>query len=97
MPKRGPFNHVLRMPTSLPKESWFVVVDNKGQTLMSEVLPPGTDLPKRLQLSAAEFGAQGWTGSPSPGRWSFIVRRGRERLAIGIRASRPGKPPSPAG
>jgi hypothetical protein len=83
------------MPARLARQSWLVVVDNQGQRLMSELLPPGTDLPKRLQSAAAQFGAQGWTGSPLPGRWSFIVRRGKERLAIGIRAARPGKPPTP--
>ena len=93
MPQR-PFDPAVRMPTRLPTDSWFVVVDNQGQMLVNELLPPGTDLPKRLLAAAADYGAQGWTGSPSPGRWSFIVRKGRERLAIGIRAARPGKLPS---
>jgi hypothetical protein len=66
------------MPTRLPTDSWFVVVDNQGQMLVSELLPPGTDLPQRLQAASAHYGAQGWTGSPSPGRWSFIVRKGRD-------------------
>ena len=92
MPQR-PFDPAVRMPTRLPTDSWFVVVDNQGQMLVNELLPPGTDLPKRLLAAAADYAAQGWTGSPSPGRWSFIVRKGRERLAIGIRAARPGKPP----
>jgi hypothetical protein len=92
MPQQ-PFNPAVRMPTRLPTDSWFVVVDNQGQILVSELLPPGTDLPKRLLAAAVHYGAQGWTGSPSPGRWSFIVSKGRESLAIGIRAARPGKPP----
>ena len=92
--RQRPINPSLRMPASLPTDSWFVVVDNRGQMLVSELLPPGTDLPRRLQAASADYGAQGWTGSPSPGRWSFIVRKGRESLAIGIRAARPGEPPS---
>jgi hypothetical protein len=78
------------MPANLPRDSWFVVLDNRGKILRAELLPAGMDLAKRLSAAAAAYHAQGWTGDPSPGRWSFIVRKGSSRLAIGIRTSRPG-------
>ena len=89
MNKRRDNNPPVRMPVTLPRNSWFVVMDEQGKVLRSELLPPGTPLPDRLSEAAAAYAAQGWTGDPLPGRWSFIVKKGNRRLAIGIRASAP--------
>jgi hypothetical protein len=80
------------MPATLPRNAWLVVMDEQGKVLRSELLAPGTDLSKRLADMAAEYVAQGWIGQPSPQRWSFIMRNGPRRLAIGIRAAKPGEP-----
>ena len=73
------------MPKKLPRDAWLVVEDEKGRLLRVELLPPGTDLPKRLGDAAAEYAAQGWTGQPSPGRWTFVVRRGTPRTILSTR------------
>jgi hypothetical protein len=90
MPKRRNIHPAMRMPATLPREAWLVVLDDHGVVLRIEQLAAGTDLPSRLAAASTEYTAQGWVGKPSPGRWSFIVRKGRQSLAIGIRASRPG-------
>ena len=79
------------MPKELPRDAWLVVEDEKGRLLRVELLRPGTDLPKRLGEAAAEYAAHGWTGQPSPGRWTFIVRRGTRSLVVGIRGARPSE------
>jgi len=79
------------MPVTLSRDAWLVVEDEQGKVLRSELLAPGTDLPKRLAEAAAEYSAQGWTGRPPlPGHWTVIVRKGVQSLVVGIRASRPG-------
>jgi hypothetical protein len=80
------------MPATLPWNAWLVVMDELGKLLRSELLPPGTNLQDRLAEAAAAYADQGWVGQPSPGNWSFIVRNGAHRLAIGIRAARPSDP-----
>ena len=79
------------MPKKLPRDAWLVVEDEKGRLLRVELLPPGTDLPKRLEEAAAEYAAHGWTGQPSPGRWTFVVKRDTRSLVVGIRAARPSE------
>ncbi len=89
MRKRGGNKPVVRMPDTLARDAWFVVMDEQGKLLRSELLPPHTNLPGRLAEAAAAYAAQGWTGQPSAGQWSFIARKEARRLAIGIRAARP--------
>src|SRR5579871_3872387 len=91
---RRPFQPAVRLPRTLERDCWLVVKDARGTTVSSEHLPLGTDLPQRLQTAADEYAAQGWSGRPVAGHWSFIVARGHEQLAIGIRASRPPDPSS---
>ena len=79
------------MPKELPRDAWLVVEDEKGRLLRVEILRPGTDLPKRLADAAAEYAALGWTGKPSPRRWTFIVKQGPRSLVVGIRAARPSE------
>lgn len=81
------------MPATLPRSAWLVIMDEQGNLLRSEPLPPFTNLPARLTQEAAAYAAQGWEGQPSPGRWSFIMRNGLHRVAIGIRAARPNDSP----
>lgn len=89
MRKRGNDKPAVRMPATLPRNAWLVVMDELGKLLRSELLPPETNLLDRLTQEAAAYAADGWEGQPSPGNWSFIMRNGPHRLAIGIRASRP--------
>jgi hypothetical protein len=90
MAMRRGYDPTIPMPATLSRDAWLVVEDAQGRALRSEHLPPGTDLPKRLADEAAEYAAQGWTGRPLPGHWTFIVRKGAQSLVVGIRASRPG-------
>jgi len=90
MAMRGGHDPTVPMPATLARDAWLVVEDNQGRLLRSELLPPGTDLPKRLTKEAAQYAAQGWTGRPLPGHWTFVVRKAGQSLVVGIRASRPG-------
>ena len=78
------------LPATMSRDAWLVVEDEHGKLLRSELLPAGTSLPKRLAEAAAEYSAQGWTGRPSPGHWTFVMRKAAQSLVVGIRASRPG-------
>ncbi|MBS0418731.1 MAG: hypothetical protein JSR66_13540 [Proteobacteria bacterium] len=89
MRKRGNDKPAVRMPATLPRNAWLVVMDEYGKLLRSELLPPGTHLPGRLTEVAVAYTALGWVGQPAPGRWSFIMRSGLHSLAVGIRAARP--------
>jgi hypothetical protein len=93
MRKRGNDKPAVLMPATLPRIAWLVIMDELGKLLRSERLPPETNLPDRLAQEAAVYAADGWVGQPSPGTWSFIMRNGAHRLAIGIRASRPSESP----
>jgi hypothetical protein len=89
MRKRGGDKPAVRMPATLPRNAWLVVMDDHGKLLRSELVAPGTKLAERLTEAAVAYAAQGWVGEPAPGRWSFIMRNGLHSLAIGIRAARP--------
>jgi len=84
----------VRMPETMARNAWLVVMDEQGKLLRSELVLPQTNLPERLAAEAAAYAEQGWAGQPAPGQWTFIVRKEARRLAIGIRAARPSDAPS---
>lgn len=88
MRRRSRFDPLAPAATS----HWLVVSTLWHETRASAELPPGTDLRAAMTQQLERLAADGWAAE-SDHDWGVVfVRRGAERLEIGLRSIPPDAP-----